>query len=235
MTKYLIIISIVLTSCALPVPIPQDDSSTIKLRDTSVKFLNDKQNIKIFYDKDGNIEIIQSKNNDSVQNIFFNKSGNIIQIQNNIADKKETEIYFFKTGQVEKIKKFNDLDNHINDAFVWFVPSNSKNLTVDYGKSFMLSVSGLQDTFLINKDYTLEIKDLFSEIKHSDFELVDVDYDTNFVDVTKFKSCPTMIRIKANKQGTFRLNGIIRFINHNDKLYSQQGVDHKLDINLTFK
>jgi hypothetical protein len=162
MTKYIFILgTLFLLSCNTPIETRKQLINSPDLKDTSITIVTNSQNLEIFFDSVGNLEIIKSKIGDSVQNIFCDKRGRLIQIQNLTGEKEEFTAYYFPNGQIKKIKRINNESKGQNDAFLWFAPSTTQKLLIDYDKSFVPAIKGLEDTFAVNKEYTLKIYDVF--------------------------------------------------------------------------
>lgn len=202
--------------------------------DTVITFETSKQKIKLVIAENGEIYSVDINPKTNSQTIYFNSNGLVDVMTTRKKKKEEHSLWFNQNGQIKKIKSFDLADTCGGDQFIWFANSDSKSILIDYDATHAPIIMGLKDSFKINTDYILTFKSRgkgMNNMKTFD-ELMDMKYDTTFLKISIDKKRLNEIKIRATKQGNFRIVGKLSetFV---DK--EMGGIMNKLDFNLTFK
>jgi hypothetical protein len=234
-TIQIIFLFLFLISCS-DKNIQKAEVDNLNFVDTSIIFKSNKQNIKLWFDKHGNIDLISLLADENAENIFLTESGKINQIQATKLDDIELTYDFYSDGQIKKIK-WNDLEKpFVNDQDIEFSKSFSKSLMVNENSSHFPLVSGHKDTFDINTNFLITFKDVF-ESGPTKYEIESIISQAPNL-MTEINSDKSGVNVRADKSGTYRLVAKIRttFLSKpKEKNWTKEGTFFKLDLDLTFK
>lgn len=230
-----IIILLLIVSCTSK-NTQKQEPQFFKFVDTAIIFKNNKQNVKLWFDSVGNIELISLLTDTNAEHIFLTQSGKINQIQMTRENDIQLMYDFYSDGQIKKVKWMDLSYPFVNNQDIEFIKSQSKSLMIDENSSHTPIIMGHLDTFKINKWHEISFKDIFigGPTKYTIDTLLFQSSDLN----TNLSIDRTAMIVKTSKSGTYRLVAKIRttfLTKPKQKNWTEEGSYFKIDLNLIFK